>query len=536
MKHHKLHSIWLANKNDRLEHLRKNFQVRNWWLELAWPDPQNSGVLLGKILEDLCSSATYYCDLLRHKVDSIYGAQQSEGKVFITKQICIGLNNIERVKDEVAKLPDYFRVSDLLDTIAKGSPESQNKDGDLAAAEQFKGTFQRLISSSLDNMETKVTEFVDAVVDKVSGILLLGLTDACEAHNPDLLLGEVLDPGLSLMREALHEACFKKFLLRLWECLLQLTRSLVHRSAERRRAEFFQAVHDILCCSLKFFTPSGGLSMEEAMSDEYTNLMELLGTLRLSSEQLIGQYYHERAEERQLMGVTSRGELFINVFFTLASKLVVEVVMARDFQVDDDVSSVSSRSSHVAIRGLVTGSSHVPVDPYVKVQLVPGELFPSAQTFSTKVLKRSDPATFQETFTYVLSADDPNVKEGYLLFTLKDHNVARSNMFIGEAVVALNIVPCVASDAIASQPKTVQVKLTRPGIEAGYKPLTTLRLRAGSDKIASAFLKKISSRFADLRVRKESRDLALPSTDDERSPDKGGRSPKIFDRFFKQDS
>jgi hypothetical protein len=42
---------------------------------------------LGKILEDLCCCATYYCDLLRHKVDLIYVAQQGEGKVFITKQV-----------------------------------------------------------------------------------------------------------------------------------------------------------------------------------------------------------------------------------------------------------------------------------------------------------------------------------------------------------------------------------------------------------------------------------------------------------------
>jgi hypothetical protein len=86
----------------------------------------------------------------------------------INFQICIGLNNIERVREEVAKLPEVFRVSDLLETISKGTPDSTNSEANRAAAEQFKGTFQRLISSAMENMETKLTEFVDSVVDKVS--------------------------------------------------------------------------------------------------------------------------------------------------------------------------------------------------------------------------------------------------------------------------------------------------------------------------------------------------------------------------------
>ncbi|XP_018028039.2 protein unc-13 homolog 4B [Hyalella azteca] len=504
--------------------------VRNWWLELAWPDPQNSGVLLGKILEDLCCCATYYCDLLRHKVDSIYVAQQGEGKVFITKQICIGLNNIERVRDEVAKLPEVFRVSDLLETISKGTPDSTNSEANRAAAEQFKGTFQRLISSAMENMETKLTEFVDSVVDKVSGILLAGLTDACEAHKPELLLGEVLDPGLALMREVLQDTNFRRFLLALWRCLLELIRTLVLRSAERRKPEFFQAVHDVLCSSLLFFTPLGGLEQEEAITDEYTSLLELLSTLRLSTSQLIGRYYQERAEERQLLSVTSRGDLFVNMFFTRSSKLVVEVVMSRDMQTDDDSSSQGSRNSHGKAP---TSPSHVPVDPYVKVQLVPSDLFPGAVTYTTKVMKRSDPAIFQETFTYTLSAEDHSVREGYLLFTLKDHNLARSNTFIGEAVVPLAGVVVVESEAISCQPKTQQLKLTRPGIEAAYKPLATLRLRRSADHVACTFLRKIAPRFAEPHVRKESKDSnVLPVPDEDKASEKGGRSPKIFDRLF----
>lgn len=66
-----------------------------------------------------------------------------------------------------------------------------------------------------------------------------------------------------------------------------------------------------------------------------------------------------------------------------------------------------------------------------------------------------------------MSPEDTNVQEGFLLFTLKDHNLARSNTFIGEAAVALSSVPLVESEAIQCQPKSLQLKMTKPGMEAG---------------------------------------------------------------------
>ena len=88
----------------------------------------------------------------------------------------------------------------------------------------------------------------------------------------------------------------------------------------------------------------------------------------------------------------------------------------------------------------------------------------------------------------VLSPEDKNVQSSFLLLTVKDHNLARSNTFIGEALVRLSSVPLVESDAIACQPKTLQLKLTRPGIEAGALQLlgaSMAQLLFIGDKIAS---------------------------------------------------
>lgn len=86
------------------------------------------------------------------------------------------------MRDEVTKLPEHFRVKELLQIIENSpaddylSSTDSERNGDdnyggtnegTNAADQFRGTFQRLISSAMENMDGKVTEFVETVVDKV---------------------------------------------------------------------------------------------------------------------------------------------------------------------------------------------------------------------------------------------------------------------------------------------------------------------------------------------------------------------------------
>ena len=82
----------------------------------------------------------------------------------------------------MTKLPEHFRVKELLQIIENSPaddylcPTDSERNGDdnyrgtnkgTNAADQFRGTFQRLISSAMENMDGKVTEFVETVVDKV---------------------------------------------------------------------------------------------------------------------------------------------------------------------------------------------------------------------------------------------------------------------------------------------------------------------------------------------------------------------------------
>nr|XP_045609144.1 uncharacterized protein LOC123764950 isoform X2 [Procambarus clarkii] len=485
--------------------------VKIWWLKLAWPDPENSAVLLAKILEDICSCGTTYSDLLRNKVDTMLFRQDNSSRVFFTSQICVGLNNIERVRQELTGLPGHFGFDAQLEEIRSSG------SGNGAAA-QLEATVERLIFSAAENMEAKVNEFIETVIDKMRPTLEKAANDACEAQDEFLFLGEVLNPAMELLRKHLHTSNFHRFLWRVWEVIIDIFNSIVRRNTERRRANYFGGVHSIVQATLNFFTPNDGVGLDEvtAQTPEYTSLIELLECLRMSTEALISKYYQERYDEQVEDILPSKAQLVAKMLFTRPGKLIVEVIMARDIVVESDAGSVSSRGGGQA------GFHNQPVDSYVKVQLVPQEWFPAASIYKTKIQRKQDPAVYEETFEFDMSKNDDGVRAGFILFTLKDYNLGRSNTFIGEALVPLANLPCVDSSQVHTVSNTY-FKMTTPGLDIGYKSLRALHFRT-ADKIAYSFVKRVSKRLLDARAK-------LSTTlrpDEEKSRSK---SPTLIERL-----
>ncbi|KAK8747187.1 hypothetical protein OTU49_016671, partial [Cherax quadricarinatus] len=427
--------------------------VKVWWLKLAWPDPENSALLLAKMLEDICSCGITYSDLLRNKVDSMYCRQDNSSRIFITPQICIGLNNIERVRRELTGLPSHFGFDSLLEDI-------KNTGSGNGAAAQLESTVERLIFNAAENMETKVNEFIETVIERMRPTLDKAVNEACDVQSAAPFLEEMLDPAMGLLRAHLHSSNFNRFMWRVWETIIEIFHETVKKSTERRRAHYFGGVHSILKATLKFFTPDNGNGLDEkaAETPEYTDLMELLESLRMSTEALISKYYQERYEEQMEDILPCKAQLVAKMLFTRPGKLIVEVIMARDIVVESDTCSISSRGgSHGAYH-------NQSVDSYIKVQLVPQEWFPTAGERKTRTQRKQDPAVYDETFEYDMNSTDDGVRAGFLLLTLKDYNLGRSNTFLGEALVPLADLPCVDSSEVYTVQNT-RLKMTTPGLD-----------------------------------------------------------------------
>ncbi|XP_042873694.1 uncharacterized protein LOC122254194 [Penaeus japonicus] len=458
--------------------------VKIWWLKLAWPDPENSTVLLAKILEDVCSCATNYSDLLRDKVDSMFWQTENSDQLFITERICVGLNNIERVRRELTGLPSHFGFEALLEDVRSIGSGS-------AAALQLKDTVERLISSATENMEGKVNEFIEAVMEKMKPTLEKAVHEACELQDEAPLLDQVLYPNFKLLHNNLHSLNFQRFLWHVWEVMVEIFKTTVSKNTERRRANYFGGVRNILESTLKFFSPDEGIGLdtENAQTPEYISLLELLDSLRMSTEALIAKYYQERHEQQVQSSLPTKAQLVTKMLFTRPGKLIVEVIMAHDIVIESDTGIISSRMGP---------HTHQAIDSYVKVQLVPQDWFPAAAIRKTKT-QRKDPAVYDETFEFEVNREDDGVRAGLLLFTLKDYNLGRSNTFIGEALVPLSDLPCVDSSEVHTVPNTY-LKMTTPGLDNEYKSLSALHYRTW-DKNATSFLKKVSKRLADSKTK-----------------------------------
>ncbi|KAB7501124.1 Protein unc-13-like protein D, partial [Armadillidium nasatum] len=489
--------------------------IQIWWQKLEWPDPENSMILMARILEDICSHGMKYSDLLKQKVEAMFSIQTHSDQLIISKQICTGLNNIERIRDELTRMPEKFNVRSLIGTV------KNSQTGGEKASENFKTNINTLIEISSENMETKVTEFIEAVIEKMKSTLHHAVIQACDSSSENTLFTEVLEPSLKLLHKNLSDNNFRRFLYRLWEVLIELFHFNVTRNTDKRKASYFNGVYHILNASAKFFSPCEdvGLTKDETHSPEYVHLMELLECLRLSSENLISKYYFERYEEQRLLNSQSKGEVVVRAFFTKAGKLVVEVIMAKDMHLNNEVGSLTSKHGQF-------GSQNQHVDSYIKVQAMPSEWFPTVREMKTKTMRNSDPAVFEDTFEFELKNDDNGVSSGVLLLTVKDYCLGRSNKFIGECIIPLQELQCIDSSCKHTVPN-IYLKVTQPGMECGYSSLRALRLRRG-DKVAMNFLRKIQSRLPDTRHKSSGASTVSSDEDKPRS-----KSPRLLQKIIK---
>ena len=139
----------------------------------------------------------------------------------------------------------------------------------------------------------------------------------------------------------------------------------------------------------------------------------MLGLAKLTTEQLISEYYRERLTEQASIAVAEFGVLEVRVYFRYDT-LCIEVFCARDvIPLDPNGNKIfslmfpsSTAPTHFtsispARPGTIKLMFDIPSglsDPYVIVELLPKWVFPSCQERSTSVQKATLNPQFEETF------------------------------------------------------------------------------------------------------------------------------------------
>ncbi|CAL4063623.1 unnamed protein product, partial [Meganyctiphanes norvegica] len=440
--------------------------IKSSWDKLAWPDHKEARVYRARVIENLCGLGTQYSRQVAGKLAGLLREENKSEENFLSKQLCVGLNNINYLCQEVEKLLDLFEVD-------------EHEDEENVTA---------VVQDASDTMRDAINDFLDSTTRKLRPVLSSAVSEACMMANEAPLLASVLDDGLATLKRHLDVVNFQWFLIRLWRVLIEVFRNIVDENSNRRTATFFEDVFKILERTWQFFTPGDQYSLnpQEARTIEYLGLLNTLENLKMPTEALIAKYFREKADEQDRVGNPAVvAKLYVRGFFTRTGKLTIEIIMAKDITLENNRNH-KSRSTMIR-----QGSSSKP-DTYVQITLVPQLWFPNIGTHRTKVERKNEEPVYEGQFEFRISHTDEGARSGHVLFTLKQHNLLQNDIVVGETVLPLEKLRCVDTADVRSVSNMI-LNVTSARGDDDCTALRALQVRTW-DKQAVSFLKDLKKK------------------------------------------
>ncbi|XP_063790639.1 BAI1-associated protein 3 [Pseudophryne corroboree] len=441
-------------------------QIKEFWIQLAWPDSSEAFGFLTQLSEDICKSAIYYSEVIKRKVDK---SHQTAGQAVVTEQLCIILNNIEHVRKFMGNV-----LRDLdWKSLETAVEQSCGTDG--------KQQVQKALNTQLQNididMQREAKNMISHLTEKMIGdikkyIQHISLSpDSIQNDEAVSPLMKYLDDKLIILSETLVKENLYRVLEALWWLLLKFIIDAVD-SNRGVSVEFYGRFYYTLEALVDFFHAEGqGLPLDTLRNGDYRFLEEELRLNKCSTSELIEKYYMDNIKEQRSAEHSKYGRISVKCYYeTSEQKLYVEVLHAADL-IALDANGLS--------------------DPFVIIELCPHHIFPMVRGQRTQVKAKTLHPVYDELFYFSVSSEQCRRKSACILFTVMDHDWLSTNDFAGEAVLPMNIIYGLNRPHITGGVKNVQptvLKLTRP--KANVKSILKM-LDGRMDKEAQDFVKKL---------------------------------------------
>ncbi|XP_028670301.2 BAI1-associated protein 3 [Erpetoichthys calabaricus] len=442
-------------------------EVKEFWVQLAWPDAAGAFVFLTRLTDDICSAVVWYSELIKHKTER---GQQGQESKRITNQLCIALNNIEHVRRFICNLPRDLDWNSLEAAMEESSGADSKEQVHKALSAQLlnidvdlRREAKRMIAHLTDKMVADLKKYIQHISLSPDSI-----------HNDEAIspLMKYLDDTLIILSGSLVKENLSRVLQGLWALLLKLILDTV---AENRGVslEFYGRFYYTVEALVEFFHAEGvGLPVEELKNEEYKMLEEELRLNKCSSNELIEQYYTEKIALQKTLRQSRFGRISVKCYYEASEqKLYVEILHAADL-IALDANGLS--------------------DPFVIIELCPHHIFPMSRSQRTQVKHKTLHPVFDELFVFHVTQEQHKKKSACILFTIMDHDWLSANDFAGEAVLSLT--DCCGSDKQATHGgvKNVQpliLHLARP--KPSEKPILKMLEARSTDREAQEFVKKL---------------------------------------------
>ncbi|XP_030592184.1 BAI1-associated protein 3 [Archocentrus centrarchus] len=442
-------------------------QVREIWVQLAWPDSAGAFIFVTRLTDNFCSEAVCYSEMITHKIER---NQLGRDHKSFTVQLCIALNNIEHVRVFLGHLPrdlDWQGVERaMLESCGVEGKEQVYKalNGQLFNMDlDLQREAKRLITLLTDKMLPELRRYIQHISLSPDSI-----------NNDDAVspLMKYLQDTMVILTENLVKENQTKVLQSMWELLLRMILDTV---TENRgvQVEFYNRFQYTVETLLQFLHAKGeGLFLEDMKSGDYKVLDEELKLNKCSSFELIEQYYLEKISHQKTLKHTRYGRISVKCYYDAPEqRLTVEILHAADI-IALDANGLS--------------------DPFIIVELCPHHLFPMAKSQRTQVKLKTLHPVFDELFYFHVSPEQYRHRFACLTFTVMDYDWLSTNDFAGEAVAPLSDFcwpgrPNASAAGKSVQPVILHLSRSKPS----EKPIMRMLDARVGDREAQEFVRRL---------------------------------------------
>uniref|UniRef100_A0A3Q2Z436 BAI1 associated protein 3 n=1 Tax=Hippocampus comes TaxID=109280 RepID=A0A3Q2Z436_HIPCM len=436
-------------------------QVRDIWLQLAWPDSAGTFIFVTRLTDNFCSEAVYYSEMLTRKIErSQLGLDH---KSFIV-QLCVALNDVEHVRVFLGNLPRELDWPG----VERAMEESCGAEG---KEQVFKALNGQLFNMDLD-LQREAKHLIMLLTDKMVPELRRYIQHI--SLSPDSINNDdAVAPLMKYLQDTvviLTETLVKDNLIvlqSLWELLLRM---ILDSVTENRgvQVEFYNRFQYTVETLLQFLQ-GNGLSLEDMKSGDYKALEEELKMNKCSSFELIEQYYLEKISLQKTLKHTRFGRISVKCYYDAPEqRLTVEILHAADIMALDANLS----------------------DPFVIVELCPHHLFPLAKSQRTQVKLKTLHPVFDELF-YHVSPEQYRHRFACLTFTVMDYDWLSTNDFAGEAVAPLSDFCWPGRPNATATGKSVQPFILHLSRSKPSKPIMRMLDARVGDREAQEFVRRL---------------------------------------------
>lgn len=352
------------------------YQIRIFWQQLAWPNPEGAFIFVSKIVDDICKCCVFYADEMAKRVEKLGLVETVYEKKFqVTDEWCLAINNIDYIRQSIHSFVKELGVDEIIKNMAdfRGQPDAQ----------RCSDTLQSVIENAIDTERDKIQELINVLSRKMNPAMRRLLTEGAELFETNSFsmdrLMMYMEESLQTLHRELNDDNFSRVLDAIWLEISCILYDLVHSSLEKRRPPSFYAnLRSTLKLMVKNFKCETNEtivhSSDKETLEEIDKLLELHG---YETADLIHQYYKDRYAIQQAMIEKPFGILTIQCYFQ-KNKLEIEILNAKH---------------------LVPMDSDGSCDPFVRIHFYPDDKFVAVPQPKTKVHTKTLFPMFDEKFS-----------------------------------------------------------------------------------------------------------------------------------------